>query len=168
MNPAVFSDPQVVVQLVPPRGRGRPTLYSLELVEEFCDLIVDGLTIAEAAQRPGMPSRRTIKYWLKKYPEFRREFEESVQFRNQCWMDDCVYKADHAAPGTNVALLRTQLDMRWKQLSGARLKAVTAPGEHKPIGDGEAMVHDHPLHGQLYEWELEYCGFRRSRPCIPM
>ena len=33
-EPAVFSDPQVVIpQLVPPRGRGRPTLYSPELIE---------------------------------------------------------------------------------------------------------------------------------------
>ena len=42
MNPAAFSDPQVIPQLVPPRGRDRPTLYSPELIEEFCgrDLIV--------------------------------------------------------------------------------------------------------------------------------
>ena len=110
-----------------------------------------------------MPSKRTIQYWLKEYPEFRREFEESVQFRNQCWMDDCVYKVDHAAPGTNVALLRTQLDMRWKQLSGARLKAVTAHGDDaKPIGD-DKLIYDHPVHGQLYEWELEYRRRQKAR-----
>ena len=90
MNPAVYADPQVIPQLLPPRGRGRPTLYSLELSEEFCGLIAEGMTIDRACKEAGMPSKRTIQYWLKKYPQFRREFEESVQFRNECWLDDNV------------------------------------------------------------------------------
>jgi hypothetical protein len=60
MNPAVFSDPQVIPQLVPPRGRGRLALYSPELIEEFCGLIVDGMTIERASKEAGMPSKRTI------------------------------------------------------------------------------------------------------------
>src|SRR6516162_10386440 len=124
MNPAVFSDPQVMPQLVPSRGRGRPTLYAPELVDEFCGLIVDGMTIERACKEAGMPSKRTIKYWLKKYPEFRCEFEESVQFRNECWMDDCVDIAEDVASGLSTAERKLQCDMRWKQLSGARLKAV--------------------------------------------
>ena len=48
MNPAVFSDSQVTPQLAPSRGRGRPTLYCPELIEEFCGLIVDGMTIDRA------------------------------------------------------------------------------------------------------------------------
>src|SRR3974377_319824 len=115
MNPAVFSDPQVLPKLVPPRGRGRPTIYSPELVEEFCDLIVDGMTIDRACKEAGMPSKRTIKYWLKEYPAFRREYEEAVIFRNQCWMDECVYIADNA-DAENIAKVRLRCDMRWKQL----------------------------------------------------
>ena len=157
MNLAVFSDPQVVVQLVPPRGRGRPTLYSPELIEEFCGLIVDGMTIDRACKEAGMPSKRTIKYWLKKHPEFRREFEEAVAFRNQCWMDDCVDLADDAPEGANLTKLKIRLDMRWKQLSGARLKAVTAPDDHaKVVGEEKVQVVEHdPIFGKLYEWELE-------------
>jgi hypothetical protein len=94
MNPDVYADPQVTPQLVPSRGRGRPTLYSPELTDEFCGLIVDGMTIDKACKEAGMPSKRTIQYWLKKYPEFRRKFEEAVHFRNQCWMDDTVDIAD--------------------------------------------------------------------------
>src|SRR6516225_11128255 len=94
MNLAVYADPQVIPQTVPPRGRGRPTLYSPELIEEFCGLIVDGMTVDRACKEPGMPSKRTIQYWLKEYPEFRREFEEAVLFRNQIWMDRSVDIAD--------------------------------------------------------------------------
>jgi hypothetical protein len=165
MNPAVFSDPQVIPQLVPPRGRGRPTLYSLELAEEFCRLIVDGMTIDRACKEARMPSKRTIQYWLTKYPEFRREFEEAVLFRNQCWMDDCVDIAD--APmveGENIAQRKLRIDARWKQLNGMGLKTGFAvqPGDNAKIVGEQVIEHD-PVHGQLYQWELEYQRRRLGR-----
>jgi hypothetical protein len=86
MNPAVYADPQIIPQTMPPRGRGRPTLYSQDLVDEFCGLIVDGNALGEAAIKLNI-GRRTVKTWFKQYPEFRREFEESVIFRNECWLD---------------------------------------------------------------------------------
>src|SRR6516162_4026828 len=104
MNPAVFSDPQVMPQLVPSRGRGRPTLYSQELIEEFCGLIVDGMTIERACKEAGMPSKRTIKYWLKKDPKFRRNYEDAVAFRNQCWMDDTVDIADDTKSDATITI----------------------------------------------------------------
>jgi hypothetical protein len=182
MNPAVFCDPQVIPQLVPPRGRGRPTIYSQELIDEFCGLIVDGMTIARACKEAGMPSKRTIQYWLKKYPEFRCEFEESVQFRNQCWMDECVDIADDTASdarvvisedGTvtvrmaaeNTARRKLKCDMRWKQLRGAGLKVVAQPADNaEPIGEEKVQIVEHdPIHGQLYQWELEYQKRRLGR-----
>ena len=57
MNPDVYADPQVIPQSVPPRGRGRPTSYSPELIEEFCGLIVDGMTMEMACKEAGsLPS----------------------------------------------------------------------------------------------------------------
>jgi hypothetical protein len=152
MNPAVFSDPQVIPQLVPPRGRGRPTLFSAELIEEFCGLIVDGMTMEMACKEAGMPAKRTIQYWLNKYPEFRREFEEAVFFRNECWMDDCVDIADDVASGLSTAERKLRCDMRWKQLRGARLKAIARPCDSERA---QITKHD-PVHAQLYQWELEY------------
>ena len=87
-NPAVFCDPQVIPRLVPPRGRGRPTLFSPELMEEFCGLIADGNTVGEAAIKLDI-GRRTVMTWFE-YPEFRKEYEEAVIFRNECWLDDNV------------------------------------------------------------------------------
>jgi Bacteriophage Sf6, terminase small subunit-like len=128
LNPAVFSDPQVIPQLVPPRGRGRPTLYSPELIEEFCGLIVEGMTIDRACKEVGMPSKRTIKYWLTKYPEFRREYEAAVIFRNQCWMDDCVDIADSHKEGETTSDRKLRIEIRLSQLNGMGLKAVSRPG----------------------------------------
>jgi hypothetical protein len=166
MNPAVFCDPQVIPQLVPPRGRGRPTIYSEELIDEFCGLIVDGMTVARACKEAGMPSKRTIKYWLKQYPEFRREFEEAVIFRNQCWMDDAVDIA--RAPmqeGESIARRRLECDMLWAQLKIAGLKAVAKPGDDaKLVGEEKVPVVEYdPIRGKLYEWELEYQRRRQAK-----
>ena len=159
MNLAVYADPQVIPQTVPPHGRGRPTLYSPELIEEFCGLIVDGMTIERACKKAGMPSKRTILCWLKKYPEFRREFEEAVLFRNECWMDYCVDIANDVASGLSTAERKLCCDMRWKQLRGAGLKAVASrPDNSKP-----KIVERDPVHALLYQWELEYEKRRAAR-----
>jgi hypothetical protein len=181
MNPAVFSDPQVIPQLVPPRALGRPTLYSPELIEEFCGLIVDGMTIDRIAMQPGMPCRRTLMTWLGKYPEFRRKYEIAVAFRNQCWMDDTVDIADNTKSDVtitvsesgvvsarmvreNTAQRKLKIDARWRQLNGMGLKAGFAvrPGDDAKVVGGEVIEHD-PVHGQLYNWELEYQKRRLGR-----
>jgi Bacteriophage Sf6, terminase small subunit-like len=155
MNPAVYSDPQVIPQLVPPCGRGRPTLYSPELIEEFCGLIVDGMTIDRACKEAGMPSRRTIKYWLTKYPEFRREFEAAIAFRNQCWMDDCVDIADGPQPKDS-GDRNVRINARLIPLKGMGLKAAGKPGDGaRLIGTSKQDLIEHdPIFGKMYEWEL--------------
>jgi len=164
MNPDVYADPQVIPQSVPPRGRGRPTLYSSELTDEFCGLIVDGMTIDRACKEAGMPSKRTIQYWLKKYPQFRREFEESVQFRNECWLDDNVDVAADVtgAPTTDRKLICEQ---RWKRYNGMGLKGLkqeTAGDNAKLVGESEIVEYD-PVRGQLYQWEVEYRKRQRAK-----
>jgi hypothetical protein len=158
MNLAAFCDPQVIPQTVPPRRRGRPTLYSSELIEKFCGLIVDGMTINRACKEAGMPSKRTIAYWLKKYPDFRYEFDEAVLFRNQIWMDECVDIADDTPDEANWTKVKARINARWKQINGARLKAVARPTDNaKPISEEKMqIVANDPVHALLYQWELEY------------
>ena len=169
MNLAVFSDPQVVVQLVPPRGRGRPTLYSPELIEEFCGLIVDGMTIDRACKEPGIPAKRTIIYWLDKYPEFKRKYDIAVSLRNQLWMDDCIDMIDDASDAAALHRATAGANFRWKQLTmwatvTARQQAQQPGDDAKPIGEENVQVVERdPVHGQLYEWELEYRRRQKAR-----
>jgi hypothetical protein len=44
--------------------------------------------------------------------EFRADYEESVVFRNQCWMDDCRDIADDVASGLSTAERKLRYDMR--------------------------------------------------------
>jgi hypothetical protein len=165
MNPAVYADPQVIPQLVLPRGRGRPTIYSQELVEEFCGLIVNGLTIERACKEAGMPSKRTIQYWLKKYPEFRADYEKAVLARTQWWMDECVDIADNAPEGASIAKVNARINSRWKQInaSNQRLLHKSNAGDGaKLVGDDKIIDHD-PVHGMLYRWEIEYQKNEQAR-----
>ena len=177
MNPAVYADPQVVVQLVPPRGRGRPSRYSWELVEEFCGLIVDGMTLKQASQVAGMPGRRTLQDWLERYSEFRRKYDAAVAFRNRCWMDDCVDIADDTKSDVKISFTedgvmvvrmapeltaqrKLKCEMRWRQINGvlttAKREANKAGDDARLVGEERLPVVEHdPIFGKLYEWELD-------------
>jgi hypothetical protein len=61
----------------PKRGRGRPSTYSQELVEEICLPISEGFSVRKICERDGMPGRRTIYRWIAKYDEFRRPYQAS-------------------------------------------------------------------------------------------
>lgn len=58
--------------------------YNPEIVEEICKLISQGQTIEYTAQEC-LINPSTINRWLKKYPEFKRKFDNAEQhFRENC------------------------------------------------------------------------------------
>jgi hypothetical protein len=54
----------------PPARTGRPAHYTPATAQLVCDMIADGYTVAEIAQREGMPSRHAIADWAARVPEF--------------------------------------------------------------------------------------------------
>jgi len=82
----------------PKRGRGRPSTYSQELVEEICLLISEGLSVRKICEeREGMPERRTIYRWIAKHDEFRRLYQASLEARADLLFDECLTIADDAS-----------------------------------------------------------------------
>jgi hypothetical protein len=53
------------------RRPGRPTSYSVEMVETICDLLSTGKTLTAICQKPGMPGTTTVHRWLGEHVEFR-------------------------------------------------------------------------------------------------
>jgi hypothetical protein len=53
-----------------PAKIGRPTKYSIEWAERFCDLIAEGRSVAEICARPDMPSQQSVYTWLKQDEDF--------------------------------------------------------------------------------------------------
>jgi terminase small subunit-like protein len=113
--PECVPDPRLTPK--PRRAVGRPTKYSEDVVERFLDCINEGMTVGAALKQEGMPVKQTILNWTRAYPEFRREYDEAIAFRNQCIMDDCVDIADGPQP-EGIGTRETRIAARWKLLSG--------------------------------------------------
>ena len=112
--------------------------------------------IETALKQDGMPVKQTILNWMRAHPEFRREYDEAISFRNRCIMDDCIDIADGPQP-EGIGSRETRIAARWKLLSGMASHAL-----RKRSDDAKAMAQDRqqlidndPVYGKLYEWEIE-------------
>jgi hypothetical protein len=52
------------------RKRGRPSTYSVEVMEVICEHLVYGESLRQICCDKTMPGRRTVFEWLEKHPEF--------------------------------------------------------------------------------------------------
>lgn len=94
---------------------GRPSTYTPEMAERICE----GLLTKDAEGRPqsleavlkaeGMPDERTVRRWLKKHEEFRREYASAREEQAHMLADSVVEIAD-TEPDPNKA--RVRIDAR--------------------------------------------------------
>jgi hypothetical protein len=56
------------------RGRGRPTLYTPELVEELLDWLYEGGSLLAFCRGEGRPKYRTVYDWTARHETFSAEF----------------------------------------------------------------------------------------------
>jgi hypothetical protein len=73
-----------------PARVGRPSVYDQALAERIFDEIECGLSIEKIAALPSMPSKRTIYYWRRTIPEFRRGYFRAMTFRRFDHMDEII------------------------------------------------------------------------------
>lgn len=59
--------------------RGRPTVYTNELIENICQRLADGESLNSITKEADMPSRNTLYRWLKeeRYALFRDKYESA-------------------------------------------------------------------------------------------
>lgn len=53
-----------------PGKPGRPSIWSQEIADRICELMVEGKDMQEICQMDGMPSRATVLRWQQQRPEF--------------------------------------------------------------------------------------------------
>ena len=53
---------------------GRPSDFTPELADRICEMLADGLKLAEICQSEDMPAASTIFRWLAAQPEFERNY----------------------------------------------------------------------------------------------
>jgi hypothetical protein len=77
-----------------PTDRRAYLAYSPEIADELCTLIAEGKSIRQITDMPGMPVRRTVTYWLSRYPDFREKYECAMMLLAEYWAHEIIEIAD--------------------------------------------------------------------------
>ena len=88
--------------------------YTPEVVDVVCRRIARGEFITDICADEGMPSRQTIYYWCRKYPEFREQYNEARMMQADEHAERAVIEATSADDpmGANIARLKYDA-LRW-------------------------------------------------------
>jgi Bacteriophage Sf6, terminase small subunit-like len=68
--------------------------YSPELGDRVCEHVLDGLSPEKIGRMPGMPSKRSIFYWLRDHEDFRRKYEIARMLKAEEWAHEIIEIAD--------------------------------------------------------------------------
>ncbi|SAK53430.1 hypothetical protein AWB78_01325 [Caballeronia calidae] len=78
------------------KARGRPTAYSPQIAKAICAAIIDGMTLRQACELPGMPGKTTVLRWLQDddKAEFRDQYVRAREAQAEEMADDLLEIAD--------------------------------------------------------------------------
>jgi hypothetical protein len=95
--------------------------YSRELADRVCELLIDGCSLRKICGMPGMPSRRSVFYWLQSSPEFRERYEIARLMQVEYWAHEIIEIADDTS-GDFVINERGERIVEHENINRARLK----------------------------------------------
>lgn len=73
---------------------GRPTIYSDELTDEFCQRVVSGRSILSVCRDDDMPAQDTIYRWKRENPAFSEKLAQARDERLEAYADRMVALGD--------------------------------------------------------------------------
>jgi hypothetical protein len=73
---------------------GRPTTFTQKLGKRICELISDGASLRSIGEMPNMPSRRTTRTWLGRFPDFEADYERARRHRADNLVDEIIELSD--------------------------------------------------------------------------
>jgi hypothetical protein len=73
---------------------GRPTLYTVELADRICELILDGQSLRKICEAEDMPHRATVMRWLGAHDSFRDQYARVKAEQAEVMADEIVSIAD--------------------------------------------------------------------------
>ena len=83
-----------------PKRRQRHS-YSAKVVDLIWDRLLDDVSLRQICQDPNVPARSTLFVWLRRHPEFAREYTFAKWLQCQWLADDMVDIADGRAGDCN-------------------------------------------------------------------
>ena len=83
-----------------PTGKpvGRPSVYSDQLADKICELLVEGNSLNAICKLDGMPQISTVFRWLRTKPEFATSYARARDEQAETHWDEIIQIADD---GTN-------------------------------------------------------------------
>lgn len=92
---------------------GRPSLYTPEVVREYCTRLANGELAIEISKLDGMPSTSTIWRWLEEHTGFRETYQRARHLQAQACAEMAVRSGRNAtAEDASAARVRFDAD-RW-------------------------------------------------------
>jgi hypothetical protein len=79
------------------RKRRQRHSYSPEVADLICERLLDGASLRQICQDRNVPARSTLFVWLRRHPEFAREYTSAKRFQIQWLADEMVDIADGPA-----------------------------------------------------------------------
>lgn len=93
----------------PPSERpvGRPSDFTPEIAEYICGKIAEGKSMRSICAEDSMPSLPTVFSWMRKFPEFLKQYETAMEMRAVYYSEELMEIADD---GTNDWMLNNRPD----------------------------------------------------------
>jgi len=73
---------------------GRPTKYSQELADRFCELIATGDSLRTACKSEDMPAPSTIFKWIREHDDFSKQYARATEERTEAMAEELLDIAD--------------------------------------------------------------------------
>ncbi|EEC8597061.1 agmatine deiminase family protein [Escherichia coli] len=92
---------------------GRPSVYSPELAEKICNLLMEGESLRAICRRDEFPHLATVLAWLHRHDEFHEQYARAREIQAEVMAEDIIMYADSASEESgSVAKARLQVDAR--------------------------------------------------------
>lgn len=78
----------------PPKPMGRPTDYTPELCDRICAELAAGLSLRTVCASEDMPSAVSVFAWIRKYPDFLKQYEAAKAESADALVEEMIDIAD--------------------------------------------------------------------------
>jgi len=110
------------------KPNGRPSKYTKELADKFCELIANGDSLRTACTNADMPAPATIFKWMREHDSFLKQYEKATQERTEAMAEELL---DIVDDGSNDYMVKTGKDgaeswqLNGEHIQRSRLRADT-------------------------------------------
>lgn len=91
---------------------GRPTIYTEDLANEICRLIMEGDSLRKICASGSMPNRSTVHEWLANNHDFADQYVRARELQGDTYADEIVEIADTATDKDSAAAAKVRTDAR--------------------------------------------------------